>query len=63
MLDEHYRRALDEPLPMLDGRTPREAAATRKGRERAIDWLGQLENAEHRRALQLGQEPHDTSWI
>ncbi|MDE0052510.1 MAG: hypothetical protein OXO52_22230 [Rhodospirillales bacterium] len=63
MLDEHYRRSLDEPIPMLDGRTPREAAATRKGRKRAIDWLKQLENAEHRRALQLGLEPCDTSWI
>lgn len=63
MLDEHYRRTLDEPIPMLDGRTPREAAATRKGRKQATDWLKQLENAEHRRALQLGQEPYDTSWI
>ena len=63
MLDDRYRRTLDEPLPMLDGRTPREAAATRRGRKRAIDWLKQLENAEHRRALQLGDEPCDTSWI
>ncbi|MDE0171971.1 MAG: hypothetical protein OYH76_00005 [Defluviicoccus sp.] len=63
MLDDRYRRSLDEPIPMLDGRTPREAAATRKGRKRAIDWLKQLENAEHRRALQLGDEPCDTSWI
>ncbi|MDE0384857.1 MAG: hypothetical protein OXI22_13295, partial [Defluviicoccus sp.] len=63
MLDDRYRRSLDEPIPMLDGRTPREAAATRKSRKRAIDWLKQLENAEHRRALQLGHEPCDTSWI
>ena len=63
LLDDHYRRSLDVPVPMLDGRTPREAAAAREGRKRAVDWLKQLENAEHRRALQLGHEPCDTSWM
>jgi len=63
-LDEHYRRTLDEPLPMLDGQTLREAASTRKGRGRVIDWLKQLENVEHRRAgAQQGYRPYDTSWL
>ena len=53
-LDDHYRRTLDDPLPMLDGKSLREAAATRKGRARVIDWLKQLENTEHRRAAQQG---------
>ena len=62
-LDEHYRRTLDDPLPMLDGMTLREAAATRKGRERVVDWLEQLENAEHHRAAQQGHRPYDTAWL
>ena len=49
-LDEHYRRTLDDPLPMLDGKSLRQAAATRKGRGRVIDWLKQLENTEQRSA-------------
>ena len=62
-LDEHYRRTLDEPLPVLDGKSLREAAATAKGRGRVIDWLKQLENAEHRRAARQGYRPYDTAWI
>ena len=62
-LDDHYRRTLDDPLPMLDGKSLREAAATRKGRARVIDWLKQLENTEHRRAAQQGHRPCDTAWL
>ena len=62
-LDEHYRRTLDDPFPMLDGKSLREAAATRKGRARVIDWLKQLENTEHRRAAQQGHRPYDTAWL
>ena len=62
-LDDHYRRTLDDPLPTLDGVTPREAAATRTGRKRAVEWLKEVENSEHRRALQLGHGPYDTTWI
>ena len=62
-LDDHYRRTLDDPLPMRDGQTLREAAATRKGRARVIDWLKALENTEHRRAVEQGHRPYDTAWL
>ena len=62
-LDDHYRRTLDEPFPMLDGKTLREAAATTTGRGRVVDWLKQLDNAEHRRAAQHGHRPYDTAWL
>ena len=62
-LDKHYRRTLDEPIPMLDGKTPRQAAATTEGRAQAIDWLKQLENGEQHRAAQQGETPYDTAWI
>ncbi|MDE0390638.1 MAG: hypothetical protein OXI57_01045 [Rhodospirillales bacterium] len=61
--DEHFRRTLDEPLPILDGKTPRQAAATPEGRAQAIDWLKQMENTEHHRAAQQGEKPYDTAWI
>ena len=62
-LDDHYRGTLDDPLPMRDGQTLREAAATRKGRARVIDWLKALENTEHRRAVEQGHRPYDTAWL
>ena len=62
-LDDHYRRTLDDPLPMFDGKTLREAAATGKERDRVVDWLKQLENAEHHRAAQHGHRPYDTAWL
>ncbi|MDD9992281.1 MAG: hypothetical protein OXP75_10795 [Rhodospirillales bacterium] len=61
--DEYCRRMLDDPHPSVDGKTLRQAVKTRKGREKAIDWLKQLENTEHRRALQQGDRPYDTSWL
>ena len=62
-LDNHYRRTLDDPLPMLDGKTLREAARTRTGRPQVVDWLKELENIEHRRAAQEGHRPYDTAWL
>ncbi len=63
MLDDHYRRTLDEPIPMLGGKTLRRAVKTKKGREEAIGWLKQLENIEHRKAERSGQKAYDTRWI
>lgn len=62
-LNDHYRRTLDDPLPILDGKTPRQAVKTKKGRVQVIDWLKQLENSEFRRAAAQGHKPYDTSWI
>ena len=62
-LDEHYRHTLDDPLPVLGGRTLRQAARTKKGRKQAIDWLKQLENLEHHRAAKQEHKAYDTRWI
>lgn len=61
-LDRHYRRVLDEPVPMLEEMTPREAA---KGRSRGdvIEWLKGLENLEYRRARAAGHAAYDTGWM
>ena len=62
-LDGHYRHTLDEPLPVLGGKTLRQAVTTNKGRKQAVDWLKQLENMEHRRAAEQGHKAYDTGWI
>ena len=62
-LDDHYRQALDEPLPLLDGKTPRQAARSKKGREQVTSWLKKLENSETRRAASQGQLPYDFQWM
>ncbi|MDP6622797.1 MAG: hypothetical protein QF754_11085 [Alphaproteobacteria bacterium] len=62
-LENHYRQTLDEPLPFLDDKTPRQAAKTKKGRTQVISWLKKLENSEARRAAGQGQEPYDFQWM
>ena len=62
-LDSHYRQTLDGPLPYLDGKTPRQAAKTKKGRAQVINWLKKLENSESRRAAREGQESYDFQWM
>jgi hypothetical protein len=41
-LDQHYRRVLDEPVPALGDKTPRQCARSKKGRELVIEWLKHL---------------------
>jgi hypothetical protein len=50
VLAEHYDRWLDMPLPALDHRTPRQAAASPEGRAQVVELLKILENGEeHKR--------------
>lgn len=63
MLDQHYRQCLDQPIPMLGNKTPRQCAKSKKGREKVIDWLKHLENSEQRRAASQGQAPYDSRWM
>jgi hypothetical protein len=62
-LDNHYRQCLDEPIPMLGDKTPRQCAKSKKDREKVIDWLKYLENGELHRAAGEGQKPYDTGWM
>jgi hypothetical protein len=63
VLDQHYRRCLDEPIPALDGKTPRQCIRSKKGREQVIEWLKYLENHELHRAAEAGSEPYDFGWM
>lgn len=62
-LDAHYRRCLDESIPALGNKTPRQCSRSKQGRKKLIEWLKHLENNELRRAARAGQKPYDSSWM
>lgn len=47
--ERHYREWPDYPLPALDGKTPREAVAAKRGREQVDLILQDMEHAEARK--------------
>ncbi len=51
LLRNHYERWIDEPLPVLDGKTPRQAAATVEGRAKVEELIKNIENIEARKRL------------
>jgi hypothetical protein len=59
---EHYARWVDEPVPALDGQTPREAVRSETGRKAVEDLLRLFENAEER-ARREGRAAFDFSGI
>ena len=63
LLEGHYRKVLDEPVPMLGNRSPRQAVKSKKGRAAVVEWLKFLENEESRAALQQKRRPVDLSWL
>lgn len=44
MMDKQYRAVLGQPVGMLDGKTPRQAARSKAGRQKVAAWLKYLEN-------------------
>jgi hypothetical protein len=46
LLDEHYGKWIDLPVPALDGKSPREAATTAAGRAQLVELLKMLQNGE-----------------
>jgi hypothetical protein len=58
----YYRTWIDEPVPALDGATPREAARNPKLRERTIDLVNGLV-AMYQSALRMGAPAYDPSWM
>jgi hypothetical protein len=61
--EAHYRRTLDEPVPMLGNRTPRECARSKQGRKKLANWIKEIENGELRQAAGTGVPPYDVSWM
>lgn len=63
MLDRQYLKTLGEPLPMLGGKTPRQAARSAKGRKAVANWLKTLEQANARRPADDPMRGYDFSWM
>ena len=61
--DRHYRQTLDEPIPMLGGKSPRAAVKTPKGEEQVVAWLKYLETGEARMRRSNAIEPYDFAWM
>lgn len=59
---QHYRAWVDEPVPAIDGLTPREAARRADMRARVEDLIRGIEGM-YERALKEGQPAHDPSWM
>ena len=62
-LTDHYRRTLDDPIPALGNRSPRQAAKTAKGRDKVVAWLKMLENASGRQELGDPMASYDFTWM
>jgi hypothetical protein len=62
-LTDHYRRTLDEPIPALGNRSPRQAAKTAKGRDKVIAWLKMLENDSGRQDPDDPMASYDFAWM
>jgi hypothetical protein len=61
--DAHYRRTLDEPVPMLGNRTPRECARSKQGRKKLSNWIKEIENSELRQAAGTEVAPYEIAWM
>lgn len=63
VLDDHYRKCLRQPIGMLDGKTPRQALRSKKGRAQVVEWLKYLENSTSRQALDDPAMAYDLTWM
>jgi hypothetical protein len=61
-LDQQYHEWIDQPVPLLGGKTPRQAAASKRLRPKLIDLLKSFENREARLPA-AGGKPYDFGWI
>ena len=61
--DQHYREWIDTPLPVLDGRSPKEAVRTKDGEDEVVALLKRVENMEARRSGASGETPYDFGWL
>ena len=61
--DRHYRETLDEPIPMLNDKSPRAAVKTSEGKEKVVAWLKYLETSDARMHQSKAAEPYDFSWM
>lgn len=59
---QHLERWIDEEIPALDNKTPRESIKNRRGREKVSNLLKAFENKEERNKRD-GTPYHDLGWV
>lgn len=59
-MDQHYRATLDQPVPALGSKTPRQTATSAASRKKVIEWLKLIEScsANHPDASQFDYDFH-----
>jgi len=62
-MDRYYRALLDEPIPMLGDRTPRELARKRREADKLAAWLKFLENGAAKAVGGRAGDTYDLAWI
>ena len=63
VLDRQYRRTLGEPVAMLDGKSPRQAVRSAKGRIAVTNWLKGFEQNSARRPPGDPMRDDDFGWM
>ena len=63
VLDRQYHRTLSEPVPMLGGKTPRQAVRSAKGRQAVANWLKRLEQNSARCPADDPMHSYDFAWM
>ena len=63
VLDRQYRQTLGEPVPMLGGKTPRQAVRSAKGRLAVVGWLKDLERTSARLPPDDPVRDYDFGWM
>lgn len=58
-MDQHYQKTLDEPIPALNNRTPRECSADPALHKEVVEWIKSLENTD----AHSPSPDYDFSWI
>lgn len=63
VMDRQYRKTLDTPVPALDGKTPKQAARSAKGRIAVASWLKGFEQNTARLPADDPMRGYDFGWM
>jgi hypothetical protein len=61
--EQHYRGLVDEIVPMLGNKTPRQAAKSAKGKSAVVKWLKYLENQSAKGSASGIGVAYDFTWM
>lgn len=61
-MEKHYRKWLKDKIPALEGKTPKQAMRSKKGKEQVRDLLKSIENNEEQNRREA-RPVYDVSWL